>query len=121
MRKFPVLALALLGTAFPVTPADAAANTLCNQDGVAELCVTAETVNDVVGLNYDVEQQDGPGSYQISYVDLNNGFTSATQDVGPLRYQRHGFGTLFGELGHCFRVILTSTAGTTLTAQPLCA
>jgi hypothetical protein len=88
--------------------------------GVASLCATAQEFQDVTAINYDVTQQDGPGSYQIHYVDLNNGFTSQAQSVGPLPYNQHGFGTMFGDLQHCFRVILTSTAGTDLEASPVC-
>ena len=123
MRKTSVLALGPLGVALavalPAAPAYAG-ETVCVQDGVARLCATAEMVQDVTAINYDVTQQDGPGSYQIHYVDLNNGVTSMPQSVGPLPYQQHGFGTMFGELGHCFRVILTSAAGTDLQASPVC-
>jgi hypothetical protein len=119
MRKIPVLAFVILGVALPASPAHAG-ETVCAQDGVARLCATAQEVQDVTGINYDVTQQDGLGSYQIHYVDLNNGFTSLPQNVGPLQYQQHGFGTLFGDLGHCFRVVLTSEAGTSLDVEPVC-
>jgi hypothetical protein len=119
MRKIPVLALLLLGGVLPASPAHAG-DTVCAEDGVAELCATAEMEMDALAINYSVSQQDGPGSYQIHYVDLNNGFISPTTGVGPIRFQQSEFGTMFGELGHCFRVVLTSTPGTTLQVEPVC-
>lgn len=120
MRKIPVLALLLLGAALPVQPAHAA-NTVCVNDGVAELCATGREVQDVTGIDYAVTQLDGPGSYQIRYVDLNDNFVSPSQNVGPLAHQQRATGTMFGALQHCFRVVLTSSAGTTLAVEPVCA
>ncbi|TPQ18265.1 hypothetical protein [Streptomyces sporangiiformans] len=119
MRRTAVLAFTLLVTALAAPPAHAG-ETVCNQDGVASLCATAEPVMDVTGINYDVGQLDGPGSYQIHYVDLNNGFTSTPQNIGPLFHGQHLFGSMFGELEHCFQVILTSAAGTDLQVGPVC-
>ncbi|MEV6103436.1 hypothetical protein AB0M28_01820 [Streptomyces sp. NPDC051940] len=119
MRKTPVLALALLGVALSATPAHAG-DTVCEQDGVARLCATAQEVQDVTSIQYTVTQLDGPGSYQISYVDLSDGFTMTPQDVSPLRYQEQGTGFLYGALQHCFRVVLTSPAGTSLDVEPVC-
>jgi hypothetical protein len=119
MRKFAALASALLGAAFSITPASAA-NTVCEEDGVARLCATGRAVQNVTAIDYDVTQQDGPGSYQIYYVDLENNFTSPRASVGPLSYQQHATGTLYGEPQHCFRVVLTSSSGTTLDVAPVC-
>jgi hypothetical protein len=93
---------------------------VCVHDGIATLCASAQENGDVTAINYDVTQQDGPGSYLIHYVDLNTGFTSMPQGVGPLQYGQQVFGTMFGSLQHCFRVILTSPAPTDLEASPVC-
>lgn len=119
MRRIPLPAFVLLGVVLPVAPAYAG-DTVCAQDGVARLCATAQEVQDVTGINYDVTQQDGLGSYQIHYEDLTDPFSSIPQNVGPLQYQQHEFGTMFGDLGHCFRVVLTSAAGTSLNVEPVC-
>jgi len=119
MRKTFVFGLIVLGATLPAVPAQAG-ETLCRSDGVANLCATALSTQDVVTVHYDVGQLDGPGSYQVHYVDVNNGSTSSPDNVGPLHYQEHQVGDQYGPLNHCFRVILTSNAGTTLEVGPVC-
>ncbi|MDI3403981.1 hypothetical protein [Streptomyces cavernicola] len=119
MRKFPAIAGALLGIALSATPAHAGP-TVCHQNGLAKLCAYAQEVQDVTGIRYNVTQLDGPGSYEVHYVDIDNGFTSIPQPVGPLKFMETKGGHLYGTLQHCFRVILTSPSGTDLEVQPVC-
>ncbi|NBE52410.1 hypothetical protein [Streptomyces boluensis] len=97
-----------------------AGQTLCHQDGVVKLCASAQEVMDVTAIRYDVTQLDGPGSYDIHYVDLTSGFTSTPQPVSQLKFMETKGGYVYGSIQHCFRVILTSPAGTELEVQPVC-
>ncbi len=102
-------------------PVEPRAATACGSDGVATLCVSASAPQDSTLLNYQVTQQDGPGSYTVSYTDTTTSQISASHNVGPLAYQAVGSGTLYGALQDCFTMTLVSTSGTSLTAGPVCA
>jgi hypothetical protein len=99
------------------TPASA---TTCSQDGVALLCVNATPVQDVLALQYQITQVDGPGSYSIHYVETVSGTQSNPQSAGPIGYQQTVTGTLYAGLGKCYNLFLTSTAGTSNVAGPVC-
>jgi len=104
-------------TGAPIEPRSAS---VCNSDGVATLCVSAFVVQDSTSLAYEVTQQDGPGSYTVSYTDTTTGQTSDSHSVGPLAYKAIGSGTLYGALRDCFTMTLVSTPGTSLTTGPVC-
>jgi len=115
-----MLAMAAAMAAVGLAASPAEANSACNQDGTAVLCVTAAQSQDVLALNYQVTQNDGPGSYSVYYVDAVGGPPSAAQPVGPLSYQQLALGSLFGQLNHCYNVHLDSTPGTSLVVGPVC-
>lgn len=100
--------------------APASATSTCTQDGVAQLCASATPVQDVMAIDWGVTQLDGPGSYSVYYVDQNTGQPSTPQQVGPLPYQVVASGRQYGALNHCFVVVLTSPAGTSLATSPVC-
>lgn len=123
MRTTPFAAAALVAGAVATNAllfAGQASAASCSTDGVAQLCATTTPGGDSVNIDWGVTQLDGPGSYSIHYVDQNTGLPSNPVPVGPLAYQKAASGQLFGALTHCFVVVLTSPAGTTLTSGPVC-
>src|ERR1051326_4576854 len=86
------------------TPAGA---TTCSQDGVALLCANAMPVQDVLALQYQVTQVDGPGSYSVYYAETITGTQSIPQSVGPIGYQQTVTGTLYAGTGKCYNIFLT--------------
>lgn len=100
--------------------APASAASTCTSDGVAQLCAGANPVQDVTAVDWGVTQLDGPGSYSVYYVDQNTGQPSTPQQVGPMPYQVVVSGRQYGALNHCFVVVLTSPAGTSLATSPVC-
>jgi hypothetical protein len=115
------VAVAAAGPAAPPA-ADAAArtSTVCQTDGVAQLCVSSLDEQDTVGIVYQVTQLDGPGTYTIEDVSQSTGATSNPTTVGPLAYQGTASGTLYAGQNACYNVELTSAAGTSLVAGPVC-
>jgi hypothetical protein len=114
------LALAVAMATVGLMASPAAAGSACGQDGVAILCVTAQQTQDVLALNYQVTQKDGPGIYSAYYVDATGGSPSNSQAVGPLGYQSLALGALYGQLNHCYNVHLDSAPGTSLVVGPVC-
>jgi hypothetical protein len=112
--------LATVGFAAPSATAARRTTSMCRTDGTAQLCASSLDEQDVVAIMYQVTQLDGPGTYSVDDVSLNTGATSDPQTVGPLSYQGTASGTLFAAQTACYDVELTSTAGTTLVAGPVC-
>lgn len=98
----------------------AATATSCKSDGLAELCASSLTQQDVVAINYQVTQLDGPGTYTLYYTSTNTGVSSVTHTIGPLAYQQTVSGTLYAGLNDCYDLYLDSSAGTSLVTGPLC-
>jgi hypothetical protein len=119
MRRL-ALALVVAGAAGWLSASPAAAGSACGQDGVATLCVTARQVQDVLAIDYQVSQYDGPGTYSLYYVDATGGSPSTSTTIGPLGFQGLSMGTLYAELDHCYNVHLDSTPGTALVVGPVC-
>ncbi len=111
-------AVAMAAVGLAASPAQA--NSICNQDGVAIFCVTGAQTQDVLALNYQVTQSDGPGLYSVYYVDAAGGSPSVPAQVGPLSFQQLMLGSLYGQLNHCYNVHLDSTPGTSLVVGPVC-
>lgn len=120
MRGAALAAAVAMTTMWLGTPPAAAAGSACGQDGVAVLCVTATPVQDVLALNYQVIQADGPGTYSLYYVDANGGPPSNAQTIGPLGSRQLVVGSLFAGLNHCYTVHLDSAPGTALVVGPVC-
>lgn len=119
MRGLTIAAAVAMATiGFAASPAEA--QSACGQDGVAIMCVTAEPAQDVLALNYQVTQGDGPGTYSVYYVDADSGAQSAAQPVGPLGFQQLSLGSLYAQLDHCYNVHLESAPGTSLVVGPVC-
>lgn len=112
------VAVSMATAAVAASPAEA--QSACGQDGVAIMCVTAEPTQDVLALNYQVTQSDGPGTYSVYYTDADSGLQSAAQAVGPLGFQQLSLGSLYGQLDHCYNVHLDSDPGTSLVVGPVC-
>ena len=113
------VAVAVAAVGLAASPAGAG-SAVCGQDGIAVLCVTATQAADVLSLNYQVTQADGPGAYSVYYVDADGGDPSTTKTVGPLSARAQAVGSLFGQLGHCYAVHLDSAPGTSLVVGPIC-
>ena len=109
----------LVGAALTASPAAATATT-CSQDGVSTLCVSSQDEQDVLAINYQITQTDGPGTYSLFDVSTTTGVSSAPHTIGPLAYQGTASGDLYAGLTDCYNVYLTSTAGTSLVAGPVC-
>lgn len=97
----------------------AATSTVCQQDGVANLCASSLDEDSVV-INYQVTQLDGPGTYSVFYTSNTTGVSSNPKTIGPVAYQRTVSGTLYAALNDCYTVYLTSTDGTSLSTGPVC-
>jgi hypothetical protein len=112
-------AVALAGVGLAASPASATA-TVCQQDGVAELCASSIATQDVLTINYQVTQFDGPGTYSAYYVSESTSNASTAQTVGPLGYQGTASSTFHAAPGDCYDVHLDSSAGTSLVTGPVC-
>ncbi|HEX4789255.1 MAG TPA: hypothetical protein VH372_12380 [Actinospica sp.] len=120
MRRAAFAAAISLASACVAAAPAAATATTCAQDGVATLCVNSMPAQDVLAIGYQVTQNDGPGSYTISYVSTTTGVSSKPQAVGPLAYQDTATGVLYAGLTDCYNVYLVSDSGTSLVAGPVC-
>jgi hypothetical protein len=112
--------LAAVGLAAPQAAAAGRTASVCQADGTARLCASSLDEQDVVAIMYQVTQIDGPGTYAVEDVSLTTGATSNPQTVGPLSYQGTASGTLYAGQSACYNVELTSAAGTSLVAGPVC-
>lgn len=112
-------AVALAGVGLAASPASATA-TVCQQDGLAQLCASSTATQDVLTIDYQVTQFDGPGTYSAYYVSESTGASSAAQTVGPLAYQGTASSSFYAALGACYDVHLDSSAGTSLVTGPVC-
>ena len=119
MRRL-ALATAIAVATAGLAASPAAAGSACGQDGVAVLCATAQQTQDVLALNYQITQVDGPGTYSLYTVDAADGTQSTAQTVGPLGFRSLVTGTLYGQINHCYTVHLDGAAGTSLVVGPVC-
>lgn len=115
-----VVVLAAVGLSAPHAAAAGRTATVCQTDGTAQLCVSSLDEQDVVAIMYQVTQIDGPGTYSVYDTSLSTGAASNPETVGPLSYQGTASGTLYAGQTACYDVELTSAAGTSLVAGPVC-
>ncbi|NUS73357.1 MAG: hypothetical protein HOQ05_08125 [Corynebacteriales bacterium] len=119
MRKVLFTLACCIGALLPHNTAHAG-ETVCQQDGLAQLCGSATTAQDVVRINYEITQLDGPGRYRIFYLDLDSSTSTPPQEVPALRHNETVSGALFGRLNHCFQLVLTSQYNSILRVGPIC-
>lgn len=93
---------------------------VCKNDGTATLCASTFPSQDATAINYQVTQQDGPGSYSVFYTNLTSGVSSPLRSVGPLGYQNVTSGVMYAAIQRCYNVTLSGNSGTPIVVGPVC-
>jgi len=93
----------------------------CGELGSTRVCVTAQEVLNVTGLEYTLTNGGNtPASYTLSYVDLAGGPEGRPRTVS-LEAGESVIDYFYGDLQHCFTLRVCKTGGDCLTLGPVCA
>ncbi|MGW1029908.1 hypothetical protein ACWD4J_40650 [Streptomyces sp. NPDC002577] len=117
------IALTLPGPVACATPArkQPFPTNACGNLGNTRVCVSAQQVLDVTGLQYHITNNgDTTASYTVSYTDMEGGPESEPRTVS-VEPGETAIGDFYGNLQTCFTLHTCRTGGDCIDLGPVCA